>query len=125
MKSLEQKQILCVDDSQDNRELSRFILSEEGYEVRTAGSVAEGVQVAQSGEFGLYLIDLSFPDGTGFELMEQIRGFDPATPIVICCSNARESVQVEALRAGAKAFLLRPIDPDLLLQTVAALWDPS
>ena len=113
------KKILCIDDSQDNCELLMFILSDEGYEVETAGSVAEGVRVAQTGGFGLYLIDLSFADGTGFDLIERIQEFDLATPIIVCSGDGRPLVQEEAMRVGAQAFLLKPIDPDRLTHTIA------
>lgn len=119
MKSSNNKRILCVDDSQDNCELLMFILSDEGYQVEIAGGVAEGVQVAQIGGFDLYIVDLSFADGTGFDLIKGIQEFDASTPIIVFSGNGCSSVQEEALQVGAQAFLLKPIDPDRLSQTIA------
>lgn len=116
-----QKRILCVDDSQDNCDLLAFILSDEGYQVEIAGTVAEGTRMAQAGEFELYLIDLAFVDGSGFDLINNIRSFDASSPIVMCSGNARESVQEAARQAGVQAFLLKPVDPDMLVQTVATV----
>lgn len=115
------KRILCVDDSLDNCDLLSFILDDAGYEVETAQSVTEGLQLAQSGEFKLYLVDLSFSDGNGFDLIEKIREFDRETPIVVCSGNLRESVQDEAMRVGVQAFLTKPIDPDQFARTIAEL----
>ena len=113
--------ILCVDDSLDNCELLSFILDDAGYEVETAQSVTEGLQLALCGEFKLYLVDLSLSDGSGFDLIEKIRAFDRSTPIVVCSADSRESVQDEAMRVGAQAFLTKPIDPDEFAKTIAEL----
>jgi len=114
----EPRQILYVDDCQDSCELSQFILANEGYQVETACSVADGLRIAQAGNFALYLIDLTLADGTGFALIEGIRRFDLSTPIVVCSGQGLDSVQEAARQAGVKAFLLKPIDPEVLVQTV-------
>ncbi|WP_276751158.1 response regulator [Chlorogloeopsis fritschii] len=115
------KRILCVDDSQDNCELLSFILNDAGYEIETVQSVTDGLRVAQSGEFNLYLIDLYFWDGTGFELIERIRAFDQLTPIVVCSGDVRDSVHEEVMRVGVQAFLTKPIDPDQVARTIAEI----
>ncbi|RUR85039.1 hypothetical protein PCC6912_11550 [Chlorogloeopsis fritschii PCC 6912] len=115
------KRILCIDDSQDNCELLSFILDDAGYETETVQSVTDGLRIAQSGEFNLYLIDLYFWDGTGFELIERIRTFDQLTPIVVCSGDVRDSVQEEVMRVGVQAFLTKPIDPDQVARTIAEI----
>ena len=118
---LVKKRILCVDDSVDNCDLLSFILDDAGYEVETAQSVTEGLQLALRGKFTLYLIDLSLSDGSGFDLIEKIRAFDRKAPIVVCSGNARKSVQDEAMRVGVQAFFTKPIDPDQFARTIAEL----
>ena len=115
------KSILCVDDSLDNCDLLSFILEDMGYEVKTAQSVTEGLQLARRGEFKLYLVDLSFSDGCGLDLIEKIRKLDRSAPIVVCSGNARQSVQDEAMRVGVRAFLTKPIDIDRFVRTIAEL----
>ena len=113
------KRILCVDDSQDNCELLRFILSDEGCQVELASSIAQGMQLAQSGSFDLYLLDLSYEDGSGFDLIQGIRAFDPFTPIIVCSGDSRDAIPEAVKQAGGHAFLLKPFDPDTLVQTVS------
>jgi CheY-like chemotaxis protein len=115
--------ILCVDDSKDSCELVSFILSEAGYEIKSAYTMTEGLQMAQSDEFQLYLIDLSFSDGSGMDFIEKIREIDSLTPIVVCSGDVREVVLAEAISLGAQAFLTKPIDPDTLAQTIAEMLD--
>jgi CheY-like chemotaxis protein len=115
------KRILCVDASQDNCELLSFILSKAGYESESAHSVIDGLQMARRGEFALHLVELSFPDGNGFELIEKMREFAPSTPVVVCSGNVRQSAQKEALRVGAQMFLAKPTDLDLLMRTIVEI----
>ncbi|MDM9380960.1 response regulator [Chlorogloeopsis sp. ULAP01] len=115
------KRILYVDDSQDNCELLSFILNDAGYEIETVQSVTEGLRVAESGKFNLYLVDLYFWDGTGFELIDRIRAFDQSTPIVVCSGDLRESVREELMRVGVQTFLTKPIDPDQVARTIAEI----
>lgn len=113
--------ILCVDDSKDNCDLLSFILFEAGYEVESAQSIVEGLQMAQTGEFKLYLVDLSFSDGNGFDLIQKLRMIDPTIPIIICSGDARETARTEATRVGIQTFLLKPIEPDSLADTIAEI----
>jgi CheY-like chemotaxis protein len=116
------KRILSVDDSLDNAELLGVILDEERYEIKTAQSLSEGWELAQTGQFDLYTIDLRFSDGShGFDLIEKIRAVDRVTPIVVCSGDVREPVQDEAKQIGVQAFLRKPLDIDLLVKTIAEL----
>ena len=116
-----QKQILYIDDSLDSGELVKFVLSEPIYQVIAVQTMTEGLNLARNNRFDLYLIDTVFVDGTGFEFCQQIRAFDPKTPIVFCTADVLEETQREAIRFGAQAFLTKPIDIDQLAATVARL----
>jgi CheY-like chemotaxis protein len=115
------KRILCLDDSKDNCDLLSFVLSEAGYEIEAAYTIAEGMKMATGCEFALYMVDLSFADGDGFELIGKLREIDPSTPIVVCSGDARASTQEQARQMGAQAFLTKPIDLDLMATTIAEI----
>lgn len=116
-----QKRILYIDDSLDSGELVRFVLSEPAYQVTSVQTMTEGLNLARNNRFNLYLIDTVFVDGTGFEFCQQIRAFDPETPIVFCTADVLEETQRKAIQVGAQAFLTKPIDIDQLAATVAQL----
>jgi two-component system nitrate/nitrite response regulator NarL len=117
--SLTGKRILCVEDHADTCELLRFLLSD--YQVTTVSTLAEALQVAQSEPVDLYLLDWWLPDGTGLELCQQIHAFAPHTPVLFCSANTREAAVPQALAAGARAYLSKPCDPEVLRQTVGQL----
>ncbi|MDQ3917559.1 MAG: response regulator [Acidobacteriota bacterium] len=108
--------ILFVDDHEDSRALVSAYLAHQGYQVKTADSCAEGLLRARYEEFDLFVLDYRFADGTGRELCEQIREFDPSTPIVFF-SASHPDLQRAALACGAQDFVLKP-DLDGLTKAV-------
>ncbi|BAU10344.1 two-component response regulator [Leptolyngbya sp. NIES-3755] len=113
--------ILYVDDSHDNCVLFSLVLSEAGYEVQTAQSVATGLQIAQNHQFELYITDLCFPGEHGFDFIRAVRMFDRFTPIVICSVDSRSWIQKQAKQLSTQAFLILPIDLDKILPTITKL----
>ncbi|GAB4368650.1 MAG: response regulator [Elainellaceae cyanobacterium] len=124
MASPPKRHILCVDDSSDSCDLLRFVLNQDGYEVQTAQTIADGLHLAKSNQFDLYILDVTFPNGTGFDLCRQIRAFDPSTPVVFCSADVREATQHQAIEAGAQAFLMKPLDLSQFAETIARFLQP-
>ena len=81
MKSNKQR-ILNVDDHDDSAGMVRLFFETRSCEVVIANKMAEGLALATSGRFDLYLLDTIFTDGSGIELARCIRAFDPTTPLV-------------------------------------------
>jgi DNA-binding response OmpR family regulator len=82
-------------------------LATSNYEVATAGTIASGLQLAQSGLFDLYLLDTRLPDGSGAELCKKIREFDLTTPIIFYSGDAPEQLN-SALKCGAQDWVVKP-----------------
>ena len=99
--------ILFVDDHEDTRFLISYLLGAWGYGVEAAASIEEGLTLARSGDFDLYLLDSRFADGSGTELCEGIREFDKETPIVFY-SGDHPSRLKKALECDAQGFVLKP-----------------
>ena len=117
--------VLCVEDHQDTSELISVLLGMRGYQVTAAGTLAEGLRLAKSEQFDLYLLDERLPDGTGEELCGKIREFDPDTPIVIHSADARETTRKRLLSTCAQAFVTKPSDLDILSRIIAELLEKS
>ncbi len=112
------KHVLCSDDHEDTRALMALWLDLSGYEVTTAGSLAETLPLAQKGNFDLFILDGWYGDGLGFDLCKQIRQFDTRTPILFLSALAFQSDIEKGLAAGAQAYLTKPFDLDVLGQTI-------
>ena len=113
--------ILHVDDDPDIRLLMAGSLSEFGYTVVTAGTVAEAIQLAKEIPFSLCILDVRLPDGTGIELCQRLRKLQPGVPIVYYSAYADDAAQKEALSVCGDAYLRKPISATELEQTIAGL----
>jgi len=113
------KRILCVEDHEDTCALLRVLLSD--LKVETAGTLAEGLHLAQNQSFDLYLLDMFLPDGNGITLCQQLRRFDPKTPVLFCSADASPTAYYQAMQAGTQIYLNKPVDPFLLRQAIEEL----
>ena len=112
--------ILCVDDHEDSSEMLKLMLSESDYEVHTARTIDEAVQLARIHEFDLYVLDKRLPDGSGMDLCKVLTELTPGVPCVFYSGDAYEIHRQEALAAGAQAYIPKP-DVEALIETVHKL----
>lgn len=117
-----QKRILLVDNDEDTCSMLSVFL-EADYKVIPALTLVNGLELAKRDRFDLCLVDFYLPDGTGWELFQQIRAFDASTPVIFCSGCSRESIQQQALQTDAHAFLVKPIDLDVLAKAIACAID--
>lgn len=115
------KHILCADDHEDTSAMMSVLLGMSGYQVTTTGSVIDALSLTKKGGFDLFILDGIYPDGFGVDLCEQIRSFDSHTPIVFLSGLAYASDIAKGMNAGAQAYLTKPVDLDVLEQTIAGL----
>jgi DNA-binding response OmpR family regulator len=113
--------ILYVEEHAESCELLALWLSSSGYEVVSANTLSDGLRLAQSGTFVVYILSGKYIDGTGLDLCRQIRLFDSNTPIIFYSALARDSDLVAAVSAGAQADLIKPNDFEQIELTVRRL----
>jgi DNA-binding response OmpR family regulator len=113
--------VLYIEDHEDTRELVTLVLEQKCIEVVTGSTIRSGVDLAESQDFDLYLLDSWLPDGSGLELCRKIREFDKATPILFYSAAAYEIDRLEAIKSGAQAYLIKPSHPWELCNLVTSL----
>jgi DNA-binding NtrC family response regulator len=112
-------QILVVDDEADIRELIREILTEEGYEVATAGNAAEAREAVRAQPPELVLLDIWMPDLDGISLLKEWQsGREVSCPVVMLSGHGTVETAMEATRLGAADFVEKPLSLAKLLRTV-------
>ena len=117
--------ILCTEDNTDTRELLLVLLRCAGYEVVCTDNAKQGLALAKSQPFDLYLVDSWLPDSSGLSLTEWIREFDKTTPILFYSGAAYDSDLQKALKAGASGYLVKPADNDKILSEIDRLIESS
>ena len=112
--------ILVLEDDQTTRELLEIVLTDEGYETRSAGTVSQALAVAQERQPALVLFDMLLPDANGEDFVTAYRALPGATARLIAVSGVA-NLEHEAARIGAEAFLAKPFELEELLAVVAKL----
>ena len=112
--------ILCIDDHEDASEMMKLILSNEDYEVVTAVTVGEALELATTSEFDLYVLDRHLPDGSGVELCSKLTQLTPGVPCIFYSGDAYAIHRSEAMAAGAHDYIAKP-DIDKLIERVNQL----
>ncbi|MFL9671564.1 response regulator [Pseudomonas marginalis] len=117
-------QLLIVDDNAATRYALRRRLENHDYRVLEAGTGQEGLDLIASQKIDGLILDVNLPDMSGFDIVRRLRA-DPVTallPVVHVSAASIESGDIiTGLDAGADAYLIHPIDPDVLLATLRTL----
>ncbi len=117
------KKILVVDDSPTERFFAVNLLTKAGYEVTTAENGEEGIAKAKAMKPDLILMDVVMPGLNGFQATRTLtRDEDTKNiPVIVCTTKGQETDKIWGLRQGAVDYLVKPLNPDELLQRIAAL----
>ena len=118
--TLRKPRILFVEDHDDTRDLIALLLDHQ-YDVSTASTLHDALNLIRSGHFNLFIFDSWLLDGSGVDLCKRVREFDQSTPILFYSAAAYESDKNLALNAGAQAYLVKPVDVADLLKTIKSL----
>jgi len=107
------KRILILDDEPNIRGSLRLILEHEGYCISAAGTVAEVLAMKESPD--AMLLDVRLPDGSGIDLLRQLRERDQLAPAIMISGHGTIAEAIEATRAGAFDFLEKPLGREKVL----------
>lgn len=100
--------ILAVDDERLLRMSLRVILAREGFQVDTAGTVAEAAALLDRHHYDLVLTDLNLPDATGFEVLGHARAADSSVKVILLTASAEQLSLEAATAAGAEDIIAKP-----------------
>ena len=111
--------VLYVDDHDDSAEMLKLVLADVDYEVESARTVKQALEMVSRIEFDLFVVDKRLPDGSGLELVKQLEKLAPGIPSIVYTGDVYEVHREEAMAAGAHAFVCKP-DIETLIKTVHA-----
>jgi len=110
--------ILLVDDDRNVLEVRSRDLADEGYNVLTAATGQEAIQIAESEELYLVICDVRMPDINGIEILRQIKAQQREVRTIIITGYASETTPVEAVKLGVNDYLLKPFEYEEFINTV-------
>ena len=119
------KRILVVEDDSDTREMLRFILEQNGANVRVVPGVEPALQSFEAVKPDAVVADIGMPEYNGYALIAKIREMDEEkqarTKCVAVTAYATPVDRDATLKAGYDAYIAKPFDPEELVKTVVSL----
>jgi two-component system chemotaxis response regulator CheY len=114
--------VLIVDDAAFMRMMIKDILEKNGYEVvAEANNGIKAVEMYKRERPDIVTMDITMPDMDGIEAVKAIKEFDPSAKIIMCSAMGQQSMVMDAIRAGAKDFVVKPFQPDRVLEALSKL----
>lgn len=115
--------ILIVDDEEDIRDILKYNLQKEGFDIRIASNGEEGMKLIKESIPDLVVLDVMMPGLDGIEICELIRSNPEYNQLLICLLTARNEdySQIAGLNAGADDYVAKPIKPKVLISRINAL----
>lgn len=111
--------LLIIDDEKGLLEVLNVVFRKEGYEVRTATSGAEGLDILNSKAIDLVITDIRMPHISGMEVLKYVKENQPEIPVIVITAYGSIAQAVEALKAGALDYIVKPFDVEELKILVA------
>jgi len=116
------KRVLLIEDEPDMVRGLKDTLEFEGFEVDSTGTGEGGILKARQQQPHLIVLDLMLPDINGYQVCEQIRGFDQQVPIIMLTARSQESDKIRGLEAGADDYITKPFGIGEFLARVHAIF---
>ena len=113
--------ILVVEDQESARESLVELLRGEGYDVHEATDGQEGISKINQLDLDVVLTDLMMPGADGLAVLKHVREVSPQTLVVLMTAHASVETAVEAIRAGAQDYMLKPLVFDDVLRKIQNL----
>jgi two-component system, NtrC family, nitrogen regulation response regulator GlnG len=117
--------LLVIDDEQGVCYSFRRVFAAEGVEVLTASTAAEGLQQVRVHAPDVVVLDLQLPDGNGLDLFREIHALSPKRPVIFITAHGTTDTAIEAMKAGAFDYLLKPLDLDRTSQVLGRAFEAA
>jgi two-component system, cell cycle response regulator len=111
--------ILLVEDDRFFHDMFADLLIGQGYDVDTAASGQQGLEMLATQPYDLVITDLVMPDVDGMEILAKARENDPSVDVIMVTGNANMESAIFALKHGARDYIVKPINSDEFLHSVA------
>lgn len=111
--------VLIVDDAAFMRMMIKDILTKNGFEiVGEAENGAKAVEKWTELRPDLTTMDITMPEMDGITAVKQIKKIDPNAKVIMCSAMGQQAMVIEAIQSGARDFIVKPFQPDRVLEAV-------
>ena len=113
------KNILICDDAAFMRMMIKDILTKNGYTI--VGEAENGLKAVEKyneTKLDLVMMDITMPEMDGIQALKKIKSGDPSANIIMCSAMGQQAMVIESIQSGAKDFIVKPFQPDRVLEAV-------
>lgn len=118
------KRVLIVDDAAFMRMMIKDILTKNGYDV--VGEAENGqvaVEKYRDLKPDLVTMDITMPEMDGIAAVKEIKAHDASARVIMCSAMGQQAMVIDAIQAGAKDFIVKPFQPERVLEAVSKALD--
>lgn len=112
--------VLIVDDALFMRLMIKEVLEKNGYTV--VGEAEDGLKAVEAYNNlkpDIVIMDITMPEMNGIEALKEIKRIDPAAKIVMCSAMGQQSIVIEAIKAGAGDFIVKPFIGERVIEAIS------
>ncbi|MGL4739273.1 MAG: response regulator [Sarcina sp.] len=111
--------VLIVDDAAFMRMMVKDILEKNGFEVvGEASNGLKAIELYKQERPDVVTMDITMPEMDGIEAVKEIKKFDPNAKIIMCSAMGQQSMVMDAIKAGARDFIVKPFQADRVLDAI-------
>lgn len=111
--------ILITDDAAFMRMIIKDILVKNGYEISgEANNGLMAIELYKKERPDIVTMDITMPEMDGISAVKEIMKIDPTARIIMCSSLGQQSMVIDAIRAGARDFIVKPFQPDRVIEAI-------
>jgi len=115
--------VLIVDDEENFLLLLDWILTKDGFRVKTASDACQALRLFGAERFNLAIIDIQMSPVDGIGLLSALRKISPSTPVIMTTACPEPDTRRECMKNGAGALLIKPLDVEELKHLAHSLGD--
>ena len=115
--------VLIVDDEENFLVLLDWILTKDGFQVKTASDACQALNLLDQQNFNLAIVDIQMFPIYGIRLLSELRKRSPSTPVIMTTGYPAGDTRSECMKNGADALLIKPLDFDELKHVAHSLGD--
>jgi two-component system chemotaxis response regulator CheY len=113
--------ILIVDDAEFLRVRIAKMLTGDGHEIMEADNGLKAIEAYKGSRPDLVLMDITMPEMDGLSALKEIRACDSSAKVVMLTALGQESVVLEAIKSGARDFIVKPFERDRIVNAISKL----
>jgi len=113
--------LLIIEDDQTLAKNLKLVLIKDGFAVDTSNTREDGLAQTEINEYDCVVLDINLPDGSGFDLLHDLRKAENKTPVIIVTARGQVEDRIKGLNLGADDYVPKPVDSNELTARIRAV----